>query len=114
FPKKADVDAQYLSLSMRLLKEDARKGSPRLGFGTHDPRLIGLIRQHADSIKLPKDSFEVQMLYGIRREEQDKLSRAGAKVRILISYGNKWVPWYMRRLAERPANVWFVVRTMFG
>lgn len=114
YPKKADVDAAYLSLAMRLLKDDTRRGAPPLGFGTHDNRVIGLIRQHAEAIGRSKDAFEVQMLYGIRREEQERLTRAGASVRVLISYGPAWFPWYMRRLAERPANVWFVVRTMMG
>jgi len=112
YPKKADVDSQYLSLAMRLLKGDARQGTPPLGFGTHDVRLIGLIRQHAEAIGLAQDGFEAQMLYGIRREEQERLVRSGMQVRVLISFGAAWFPWYMRRLAERPANVWFVMKTM--
>ena len=67
----------------------------------------------AEDAHLGKDKYEFHMLYGIRNEEQKRLIEAGHKVYILISYGEYWFPWYMRRLAERPANVWFVVKTMF-
>jgi proline dehydrogenase len=112
FPRKADTDAQFLSLAKRMLQADARKGSPPLGFGTHDMRLVALIAQHAESIGLKKNSYEVQMLYGIRAGEQERLVRQGHNVRVLISYGSAWFAWYMRRLAERPANVWFVLKAM--
>ena len=86
----------------------------RVGFGTHDMRLIGRIQQAASELKAPRDAFEVQMLYGIGRGDQERLAREGYRVRVLISYGSFWFPWYMRRLAERPANVWFVIKSMFG
>ncbi len=114
YPRKADVDAQFLSLAMRLLRTDARSEKPLLGFGTHDPRLIELVRQHAQSVEVPSDAFEIQMLYGIARAEQERLTAAGLRVRILISYGAAWFPWYMRRLAERPANVLFALRSAFA
>jgi proline dehydrogenase len=75
--------------------------------------IIGHITSRATQLKLPNDAYEVHMLYGIRMAEQRRLAAEGKKVRCLISYGAQWFPWYMRRLAERPANVWFVARSMF-
>jgi proline dehydrogenase len=112
FPDKADVDANYLALAVRML--DARKADPRvrIAFGTHDGRLIETIRRKAAELGVPPDAFEFQLLYGIGRELQDRLARSGQPVRVLISYGSHWFPWYMRRLAERPANVGFVLRSL--
>lgn len=112
FPNKADVDANYLALAGRML--EARKADPRvrIAFGTHDARLIEAIRRVAADLGVPAEAFEFQLLYGIRRELQEGLARDGQPVRVLISYGTHWFPWYMRRLAERPANVGFVLRSM--
>lgn len=114
FPKKADVDANYFKLSTRLLSPDARKPGALLHIATHDiplaDRLAAYIRDH----KVPASAYEFAMLYGIQRGQQLRLAREGRRLRVLISYGEYWFPWYMRRLAERPANIWFVVRTMFG
>ena len=110
FPRKADTDAAYLALASRLL-EAATPEHPQV-FGTHDLRLVELIRERAMAAGLPKNAWEVHMLYGIRSTEQRALAASGVSVRVLISYGSHWFPWYVRRLAERPANVWFVLRSV--
>jgi proline dehydrogenase len=114
YPKKADVDQAYFNLCARLLAEDARNAGALLHIATHDiplaDRLLGYIKERA----IPSSAYEFAMLYGIQRQQQLRLAREGQRLRVLISYGEYWFPWYMRRLAERPANVWFVVRTLFG
>lgn len=119
FVRKADVDRAFLARAAELL--DALEASPRqagdgvrAAFGTHDEKMIRAIRSMAADRGLPRDAFEFQMLYGIRRELQSMLARDGYAVRILVSYGDNWFPWYMRRLAERPANLWFLLRNLFG
>ena len=112
FPEKRDVDAAYLQLAEQMLaaaKSD-RGGLPV--FGTHDLALVDRIRDRAQELGLMRGTWEVHMLYGIRTAEQHALARSGVAVRVLVSYGTHWFPWYVRRLAERPANVWFVVRSM--
>lgn len=111
YPRKADVDRSFLRLSRRLL-EAARDGEARVAFGTHDERIIGAINRLAADMHTPREAYEFQLLYGIQRGLQDRLAAAGYRVRILISYGSYWFPWYMRRLAERPANVGFVLRSV--
>ena len=111
FPKKGDVDAAYVQLAERLLKETARQ-RVKVVFGTHDLGLVERIRKAADEQRVDGSAYEFHMLYGIRGEEQRKLASRGAEVRVLISYGSAWFAWYMRRLAERPANVWFVLRNV--
>jgi proline dehydrogenase len=113
FPAKRDVDEAYLALGRRLLARDARDAGVRAVFGTHDPRLLGAIRAHGAGEGLPPSALEFHLLYGIQRAEQERLARAGHRVSVLISYGTYWFPWYMRRLAERPANVLFVVKSLF-
>ena len=111
FPKKRDVDENYRQLAQRLLAEAARqRGKPV--FGTHDLGLIEWIRKAAVDKRVDPSSYEFHMLYGIRAAEHRKLASMGAEVRVLISYGSAWFAWYMRRLAERPANVWFVLRNV--
>jgi proline dehydrogenase len=113
FPKKSDVDENYYKLATMLLSFEARTKGVRAIFGTHDPVLIRRIEDFGRMEKLPPQALEFQMLYGIRRQEQERVAKAGYKFRVLISYGAAWWAWYMRRLAERPANVLFVVKTMF-
>ncbi len=114
YQSKHDVDTNFVALAVTLL-ESARAGrSVRLGLGTHDVRLIEQIAEHAAAVGLPKSAFEVQMLYGIRMDQQRRLVREGYPVRDLISYGEAWYPWYLRRLAERPANVIFALRQIIG
>ena len=112
YPAKRDVDAQYLANAFRLLAA-ARLGQVSPIFGTHDMSLVRQIVAHASALELSRSAFEVHMLYGIRASDQRALAAEGHVVRCLISYGEQWFPWYMRRLAERPANVWFVMRSMF-
>jgi len=81
-------------------------------FGTHDLRLIARIRELAGRQGTPPSAYEIHMLYGIKAAAQRALAADGCTVRVLISYGSAWFAWYMRRLAERPANVWFVVRNL--
>jgi proline dehydrogenase len=114
FPKKSDVDENYFRLAEQLLSADARAKGVRAIFGTHDPILIRRIEDLGRSSNLPPEALEFQMLYGIRRQEQERIAKAGYKFRVLISYGDAWFPWYMRRLAERPANVLFVLKNLFA
>ena len=109
FPKKRDVDKNFLQLSLRLLDVVA-EGGVRAAFATHDGTLIEKIKQEAATRGIPRGEVEFQMLYGINTREQEQLASEGYKVEALISYGSAWFPWYMRRLAERPANLWFVIR----
>ena len=111
---RRDVDANYLALSVALLEAVRAGGRVRIALGTHDVGLIEQVAEHAAAMGLPKTAFEVQMLYGIRSDQQRRLNREGFRVNALIAYGEAWYPWYMRRLAERPANVLFALRQIFG
>lgn len=113
FRSRADVDTAYQSLAVLMLPA-AASGELRLALGTHDVRLIERVAEYARSAGHPITAFEVQMLYGIRSAEQVRLARTGFVVRDLIAYGEAWYAWYMRRLAERPANVGFALRQLFG
>jgi len=114
FPQKSDTDESFFKLCTRLMADDAQRAGALLHIATHDialaERLNAWIAQH----KVPPSAYEFAMLYGIQRQQQLKLAREGKRLRVLISYGEFWFPWYMRRLAERPANVWFVAKNMFG
>lgn len=112
YARKADVDANFFKLSRTLLAH-ASHGT-RLVVGTHDVSLIRSIQEEAKRVGVSKEQFEFHLLYGIQPQEQLRLVSEGHRVRVLISYGTYWFPWYVRRLAERPANVWFVVRKMFS
>jgi proline dehydrogenase len=111
FPVKADVDAAYMRLASDLLMA-AAKGESFPVFGTHDMVLIGRITTRAAELGVKDGGYEIHMLYGIRGADQRMLIADGRRVRCLISYGDAWFAWYMRRLAERPANVWFVVKSL--
>ncbi len=112
YTKGREVDQNYLALCVSMLGQ-IKAGHPVfLGMGTHDVRLIQQVADHAQSIGLSKDAFDVEMLYGIRADQQRKLRSDGFRVRVLVAYGDFWYPWYMRRLAERPANVVFAARQM--
>lgn len=114
FPKKREVDAAYAKLSTQLLREAHLGRMGRVALGTHDERMINHAKTRAHELGMDPARWEVGMLYGIATELQGRLTRGGTNLRVLISYGPHWFPWYMRRLAERPANVWFVVRKMVG
>jgi len=114
YPKKRDVDANFSNLATLMLATAGAPVAPRLVFGTHDEVMLDVIRRHAEHARIPRDAFEFHLLFGIQRGLQLRLARDGHRVRVLISYGDEWFAWYMRRLAERPANVLFAVRAMFS
>ena len=108
YPKKEDVDANYVKLAQLLLPSGFYHG-----IATHDPRMIAATIRIAAENKVCKDDFEFQMLYGVRTDLQRRLVRDGYRLRIYIPYGRDWFPYFMRRLAERPANLAFFVRNFF-
>lgn len=112
FPKKKDVDQNFYKLSLQML--EAQKNGTRSVFATHDVKLISQIQQAARDMGIPDHELEFKLLYGIRMDEQMRLVENGHKVRSLISYGEFWYPWYVRRLAERPANVFFVLKNIIS
>ena len=114
YQSRREVDANYLALCVSMLRELKAGASLFLGLGTHDVTLIRQVADHAQSIGLARTTFDVEMLYGIRTDQQRKLAADGFTVRVLIAYGEAWYPWYMRRLAERPANVIFALRQIIG
>jgi proline dehydrogenase len=111
FQAKRDVDANYLALTALMLPEVKRKRL-RLVNATHDTEMVAKVWRIASAIGMERSQLEVAMLYGIRVDEQLRLAREGFTVRDLIAYGDAWYQWYLRRLAERPANVWFVARQL--
>ena len=114
FPRKRDVDRNFLDLGTQMLAAAGRPATPRVVFGTHDRSLLSAIGSHADRTRVPRDAFELHLLFGIQPALQIRLAQERYRVRVLISYGDQWFAWYMRRLAERPANVVFAVRSMFS
>lgn len=107
FEDKVDVDANYIKLMKTLMKSDVYHG-----LATHDEKIIRQAQAFARSEKIDRDSFEFQMLYGIRRDLQQSLVRDGWRMRVYIPFGTEWYPYFMRRLGERPANVFFIARNM--
>jgi proline dehydrogenase len=105
FPDKKDVDDNYVRCMKLLLKSGVYHG-----IATHDENMIRATKEFAAAEGIGKDKFEFQMLYGIRRDLQERLAREGYGVRVYVPYGKTWYPYFMRRLAERPANVWFVLK----
>jgi proline dehydrogenase len=115
FPAKRDVDENFYRLACRLMAEDARRmPDALLHIATHDVALSDRLLAYIDKNNIPASAYEFAMLYGIQRAQQARLAQAHRPLRVLIAYGEYWFPWYMRRLAERPANLWFVVRNMAG
>jgi proline dehydrogenase len=107
FESKADVDANYVKLMKVLMKSGIYHG-----LATHDEKIIRQAQAFATQENIPRDSFEFQMLYGIRRDLQQSLVRDGWRMRVYIPFGTEWYPYFMRRLGERPANVFFIARNM--
>jgi proline dehydrogenase len=123
FPRKSDVDKNYDHLAQMLIDCSLAKGAPAAtpdgkmppipGIASHDERRLEAAKAYAQKVGLPKNSIEFQMLYGIRRDLQERLVREGYPVRVYVPYGTEWYPYFMRRLAERPANVWFFISNFF-
>ena len=107
FQKKSDVDANYVKLTKILLKSGIYHG-----LATHDENIINAAKAFATQEKIPRDGFEFQMLHGIRRDLQKSLVRDGWRMRVYIPFGTEWYPYFMRRLAERPANLFFLARNL--
>jgi proline dehydrogenase len=114
FAKKSDVDENFFRLAQSLLGPDAQRAGVRAAIATHDRALIARISAWAAAQGMAKNQLEFAMLYGIQRAEQSRLAREGYRSCVLISYGSYWFPWYMRRLAERPANVLFIARNLLS
>jgi proline dehydrogenase len=107
YPEKKDVDANYVRVMQLLLSSGTYHG-----IATHDPKMIDATIDFAQREGIAKDAFEFQMLYGIRRDLQEQLARDGWGMRVYVPYGKHWYPYFMRRLAERPANIWFVMKNV--
>jgi proline dehydrogenase len=114
YPDKKDVDEAYFRHTARLLQPDALAAGTIVHIATHDMSLVERLRAVIRERKVPKSHYEFAMLFGIQRGAQQQLVSEGESLRVLISYGEFWFPWYMRRLAERPANVWFVLKNLFS
>ena len=108
FPDKKDTDDNYIKVMQLLLSSGVYHG-----IATHDPKMIDATIDFATREGIGKEKFEFQMLYGIRRDLQRQLSRDGYNMRVYVPYGKHWYPYFMRRLAERPSNIWFVMKNMF-
>ena len=115
FPAKADVDANMIRL-MRLMLDRTKTmpagERPCLAMATHDEKMIAATKAYAGELGVPRDAFEFQMLYGIRRDLQEALAAEGYRMRVYVPFGTEWYPYYMRRMAERPANLLFVVKAL--
>jgi len=114
FPRKQDVDENYFTLAKEMLIAKKENRCVRAAFGTHDLALIRRLTGFASAEQIKKADFEVQMLYGIQRAEQERLASEGCTSIVLVAYGSYWYPWFVRRLAERPANLWFLLRNVFA
>jgi proline dehydrogenase len=114
FASKAEVDENYFALAQEMLRAQSLGNCSRAAFGTHDVQLIHRIAAFVDQQGMPKNKLEIQMLYGIQRAEQERLAQKGCRSIVLVAYGTYWYPWFVRRLAERPANVWFLLRNVFA
>ena len=123
YPKKADTDANYdllvkimidaaLKIESNKISEDKRV-PPIPAIASNDEKRIAFAKQYAEKVGLPKDAIEFQMLYGIRRDLQEQLVKDGYPVRVYVPFGSQWYPYFMRRLAEKPANIWFFVSNFF-
>ena len=107
-PEKRDTDNNYVEVMKVLLSSGIYHG-----IATHDPKMIEATVDFAQREGISKEAFEFQMLYGIRRDLQEKLAKDGYRMRVYVPYGERWYPYFMRRLAERPANIWFVLKNLW-
>jgi proline dehydrogenase len=114
YPRKHDVDENYFALAKEMVRAKKEGGCVRAAFATHDVALIRRLSEFASGEGFSKPDFEVHMLYGIQRAEQERLAKEGCTSIVLVAYGSYWYPWFVRRLAERPANLWFMLRNVFA
>jgi proline dehydrogenase len=113
YPNKADTDSNFIRLVEQLLSDEARDNGVFPAIATHDTKLIDWVKEYAHRQNIPRNRYEFQMLYGIRSSLQRQLVSDGYRVRAYVPYGEQWYPYFMRRLAERPANVVFLLRNLF-
>jgi proline dehydrogenase len=114
FPAKSDVDESYFSLGQSMLRAQRDGAMFRAAFGTHDTAMIKRLADFCVSERMSKSALEIQMLYGIQRADQERLATEGHRSAVLVAYGKYWYPWFVRRLAERPANLWFLAKNLFA
>jgi proline dehydrogenase len=123
FSRKSDVNLNFDQLALQMLRYTLRHGAPQVSsegrtppipaLATHDPQRIRFVRQAVEELYLSRRAVEFQMLYGIRRDLQESLTAEGFPVRVYVPYGTHWYPYFMRRLGERPANLWFFLKNFF-
>ena len=113
-PGKKNVDENYFSLGQEMLRAQREGRMFRVAFGTHDTVLINRLAGLCEREGMPNNDLEIQMLFGIQRAEQERLANAGYRSAVLVAYGSYWYPWFVRRLAERPANLWFMLKNLFA
>ena len=123
FPKKSDVDSNFDLLTKMLIDGSKSMGCPSISrdgkfppipaIASHDPERLAYAKAYAEEVDLPKEALEFQMLFGIRRDLQEETVREGYPVRVYVPYGTEWYPYFVRRLAERPANLWFFISNLF-
>ena len=114
YPAKRDVDETYFVLGQKMLHAQRDGRMVRVAFGTHDTLLIRRLADFCAQEGMSKTVLEIQMLYGIQRAEQERLATEGYRSGVLVAYGSYWYPWFVRRLAERPANLWFMLKNLFA
>ncbi|MCB0075964.1 MAG: proline dehydrogenase family protein [Anaerolineales bacterium] len=112
YPEKRDVDANFVHLMELLMSAEARQKGVYAAIATHDPKMVEVTKLYANSHDVPRDAFEFQMLYGISTSMHHQLVADGYRFRVYVPYGTHWYPYFMRRLAERPANVLFILRSL--
>lgn len=112
YPRKSDVDDHFYRMACRILDHHGRRPGGLLHIATHDARVVERLNAYVADRQIPASAYEFAMLYGIQQPLQQRLVQSRRRLRILISYGEHWFPWYMRRLAERPANLWFVAKSL--
>ncbi len=113
FSEKEETDRNFVKLSQMLLSNEARQNKVYLALATHDEKMIRATIEFAAENNIDRAEYEIQMLYGVRRELQDSLVNQGYRLRIYTGYGSAWYPFFVRRLAERPANLWFFISNFF-
>lgn len=112
YPRKSDVDAAYVR-QMKVLLDAAKAGRGYPGIATHDEKIIEAAKAYVAAQSIPRERFEFQMLYGVRSAMQAQLVTEGYRMRVYVPFGEQWYPYFVRRLAERPANLWFFISNFF-